>query len=97
MEIALFFVFICILWIFSVYLLSYWKYVYWYAFFNIILIVIYFSVNILGKDYFWGHDEYGLGVFFRLMISVVFHTILGFIFSIYKSYTLRENEKSIEK
>lgn len=82
------------MWLFSIYLLSYWKYVHWYAFLNLILIVIYFSIIIYGGKYLWGHDEYGLGAFLRLIFALILHTIIGFIFAIYKSYKLRKDERS---
>jgi hypothetical protein len=94
MEIVLFIIFIIILWISSIFLLSYWKYIYWFAFFNLTLIILYFAFIIYGSDYLWGHDEYGLGTLFRLIFGLSSHTIVGFIFAIYKSHKLYKHEKS---
>jgi hypothetical protein len=94
MEIILFIIFIIALWIFSIFLLSYWKYIYWFAFLNLTLIIFYFAFIIYGSDYLWGHDEYGLGTLVRLIFGVTCQTIIGFIFAIYKSYKLKKDEKS---
>ena len=93
MYIILVFFFIVALWLFSIYLLSYWKYVYWYAFFNLLLIVVYYSIIVYGGKYIWGHDEYGLGTFFKLILGLIIHVLIGFIFALYKSFALRNAKR----
>ncbi len=94
MYIILVFFFIVALWLFNLYLLSYWKYIYWFAFLNLILIALYFILIFYGGKDLWGHDEYGLGALFRFIFGLIIHVLIGFIFALYKSFTLRKHEKS---
>lgn len=82
------------IWFISLFLLSYWKYFYKFLLINAIIVILYYVIIVYGKNYFWGSDPYGLGMFLRLVLTVICHTIIIFIFSIYKSFQLRNNEKS---
>ena len=59
-----------------------------------LLVVIYCSVIIFGDSFFWNDDLFGLGMIFRLIFAFITHTIIGFIFALYKSFKLRKDEKS---
>ena len=80
-------------WVFSIYLLHPWKKVKQFIIINILLILSYVVLIIYGEENIWGKDPYGLGMFFRLISAVVSHITLVFVFSIYKSFKLK-NEKS---
>lgn len=81
-------------WAISIYLLFSWKHFLNFIYFNLLFVILYFCIIIYGKDYFGGHDEYGLSVFFRLITTVIIHSFVVFIFSIYKSIKLKQYEKS---
>ncbi|TMM29618.1 hypothetical protein FDT66_10920 [Polaribacter aestuariivivens] len=88
---ALFFL---IIWIVSIYVLSYWKQFFRFLLLNTFLVAFYLYVIIFYGKNIWGHDEYGLGALGRIILSFMFHTITVFIFSIYKSYQLKKDEKA---
>lgn len=94
MVIVLFVIIPILLWLISITLLLIWDDLLKFILWNILIIAIYITINIYGKSIFWEHDEYGLAVFFRIQFFLSLHTLLVFIFAIYKNYKLRHHERS---
>jgi uncharacterized membrane protein YesL len=94
LDVILIFLIPIICWAFALVLLSSWKHFSKFLIFNIIIVIIYFSINILGKNVFWSHDEYGLATFFRLIVCVIFQTVFVFIFALYKHFNLKNDKKA---
>lgn len=78
-----------ILWVSSMYMLSDWNKFIPFFIANGILIVGYVLFLIYGKS-IGGHDEYGLGFFFRLVVCLLTHVLVVFIFAIIKNRQLRK-------
>jgi len=85
------------LWLFSLVLLSTWKHFFKFLLWNFLFTIAYFSIINFGGKYIFGHDEYGLKVFFSLIICVIIHVVIGFIFALYKNYQLRKDENTNQK
>jgi hypothetical protein len=94
MELILIFLIPFILWILSLVLLSSWDSFFKFAIWNAIIIILYVCLIIYGGSSIFGHDEYGLGKFSLLIFCIISHTLIVFIFAIYKNYKLRNHEKS---
>ena len=83
MEIILTFLTIIILWFSSIYMLSNWKGFKNFLFINGILIIAY-VVFITNEKNIFGHDEYGLGLIYRLSLCLLSHVIIVFLFALFK-------------
>ncbi|CAI8281831.1 MAG: Uncharacterised protein [Polaribacter sp. SA4-10] len=94
MELILLLIIPVFLWVFSLVLLSIWTHFLRFIIWNIILILFYFCTEIYLGNYIWGHDPYGIGTFFRLAFCLITHTVIGFLFALYRNYKLRNNETS---
>ena len=73
-----------ITWIASVYLLAKWTKFKYFFLINLIILITYLGVLILGKNIFWDTDPYGLGILFRLAICIISHIFIVFIFALFK-------------
>ena len=69
-------------WISSIYLLSKWTKFKYFFLINLIILLSYLSIIIIGKNTFWSTDPYGLGTLFRLAICIFSHIIIVFIFAL---------------
>ena len=61
---------------------------------NILLASIYICIIVYADFIFWEHDEYGLTSFYRSLTSILFHSFIIFLFSFYKFFKLKNDEKS---
>ena len=77
----------------SIYLLYYWKHLKRFIFINFLLLLIYLSIIYFFGDKIWGIDAIGVFTFFRYLIPILTQILLIFIFAIYKSFSLRKNER----
>ena len=73
-----------ILWISSAYMLSNWIKFKLFFISNALLVITYVGIIIYGKTAIWEHDEYGLGMLFRLAFCLIFHVLIVFIFALFK-------------
>ena len=89
MEILLIILVPLILWISSIYMLSEWNKFKIFFVTNGILIVAYVLVLIYGKS-IWGHDEYGLGFLYRLVVCLLAHVLIVFVFAIIKNRQMKK-------
>ena len=65
----------------SVYLISKWTKLKNFFLINLIILIAYISITILGKDVFWDSEPYSLGIFFRIVGGTIAHILLAFIFA----------------
>jgi len=80
-----------IIWIASIYMLSDWNKFKLFFIANAISVFTYIGIIIYGKTTIWEHDEYGLGMLFRLSICLMSHVLIVFIFAIFKRRQLKKN------
>ena len=71
-----------ILWIWTVLILLNWRYFNPFFLLNAVLIVGYLYAFLTGIVGFFGHNEYGLGRIMAVIILLVSHVVLAFLFAI---------------
>ncbi|WP_299137097.1 hypothetical protein [uncultured Tenacibaculum sp.] len=89
MEILLIILVPIIIWIISIYMLSGWERLNKFFIANGILIIAYVGFLIYGNS-IGGHDEYGLGLLFRLAICLLTHVLIVFVFAVVKNRQLKK-------
>jgi hypothetical protein len=90
MEILLILFIPIIMWIASIYLLSDWSKFKPFFIANAFLLITYVGIIIYGKTNIWEHDEYGLGMLFRLSICLLTHVLIVFVFAVIKYRQLKK-------
>jgi hypothetical protein len=78
----------------SLFLLLKWENLLKFILLNILLAIIYICIIVYADFIFWEHDEYGLASFYRCLTSILFHSFIIFLFSFYKFFKLKNDEKS---
>lgn len=73
----------------SLLLLAKWKKLSKFIVLNIALIALYLFFVFIIVDH-----AYGFGFYFKILSCLVLHSLIIFIFSIYKFFTFKKNEKS---
>ncbi|GGG47377.1 hypothetical protein GCM10010976_18480 [Bizionia arctica] len=83
-----------ILWISSAYMLSNWIKFKIFFIANALLVITYVGIIIYGKTVIWEHDEYGLGMLFRLAFCLISHVLIVFIFALFKRRQIKNTISS---
>lgn len=73
--------------ILSLVLLFKWNHLATFILLNLSIIIIYVTLM------YFINDKYSFGFFFRILTYITFQSSIIFIFSIYKNFNLRKNEK----
>lgn len=74
----------------SIFILRKWKYFYLFFGLNLVVVVIFYYLVTKTKIFSSGQNEYGLETLYNIVIYVVIHTIVVFIFSIF--YKLKNTQ-----
>jgi hypothetical protein len=80
-----------LLWIISLVVLSNWKHFWKFFFANLFILVGYVYILFFTKVVNQEHDEYGLKVLGTVLLTILTHILLGFLFAI--SYKYSKNYK----
>ncbi len=77
-----------VLWIFSLLTLRKWQFFFRFLWINALAVISYSTLIIFSGLSFFGHDEYGLKKVFLFLMTIGFHTIIGFTIALYYKYIM---------